>query len=240
MNKSIIKGVTDKLIFKLYHNKFLEKIFHTREALLKKDIKDCKSVLDLGCGSESPIKYCKNVEYSVGVEAFKPDLEKSKLLRIHSKYINENILNIDFEEDSFDAVMIMDVIEHLNKEDAIKMIKRADKWARKKIIITTPNGFYPAYGDHKNILQTHLSGFGCKELQNLGFTVYGINGLKILWVDEVNRDQQITIKDGFKIKPYIFGVSLIGLSQLFTYFLPNYAFTFYAVKNKDNYAKRPD
>ena len=235
MNKSIIESKMDKLIFNLYHNKFLEKIIHTREALLRRDIKYCKSVLDLGCGSESPLKIVKtkNIEYSVGVEAFEPDLEKSKSLKIHSEYINENIININFEENSFDAVMIMDVIEHLNKEDAIKIIEKANKWARKKVIITTPNGFYPAYGDHENILQTHLSGFDCKELQNLGFKVYGINGLKILWGDEVNRREQNAIKDGIKIKPYILGVSLIALSQLFTYFLPNYAFTLYSVKNKN-------
>ena len=234
MNKSIIKSKIDKLIFKLYHNKFLEKIIHTREALLRRDIKYCKSVLDLGCGSESPLKIVKtkNIEYSVGVEAFEPDLEKSKSLKIHSEYINENIININFEENSFDAVMIMDVIEHLSKEDAIKIIERANKWARKKVIITTPNGFYPAYGDHENILQTHLSGFDCKELQNLGFKVYGINGLKILWADEVNRREQILIKDGIKIRPYVLGVFLVALSQLFTYFLPNYAFTLYSIKNK--------
>ena len=80
----------DKLYSALYHNKFLEKIFHTTVYNLKRDLKDCKSVLDLGCGKDSPLQYCKSIKYSVGVEAFKPSLEASK----SKKYIQSILMKI--------------------------------------------------------------------------------------------------------------------------------------------------
>ncbi|MHB1679008.1 MAG: class I SAM-dependent methyltransferase [bacterium] len=219
----------DKLYSALYHNKFLEKIFHTTVYNLKRDLKDCKYVLDLGCGKDSPIQYCKSIEYSVGVEAFKPSLETSKSKKIHSKYINENILNVDFEENSFDAVIMIEVIEHLNKNDAINLVEKANKWAKKIVIITTPNGYLPQNEYDVHVLQNHLCGFNVKELKSLGFKVCGSAGLKILYSEQKNKnnDEIVRIR-----KPVVFWTIVASVSRLFTYYLPNYAFELYGVRNK--------
>ena len=66
------------LVSSIYHNKLLETIFPTLVYVLKQVLKDCQSVLDLGCGPDSPLQYCTNVQNSVGVEAFQPYLEESK------------------------------------------------------------------------------------------------------------------------------------------------------------------
>ena len=66
------------LVSSIYHNKLLETIFPTLVYVLKQELKDCQSVLDLGCGPDSPLQYCTNVQHSVGVEAFQPYLEESK------------------------------------------------------------------------------------------------------------------------------------------------------------------
>ncbi|MHB1663652.1 MAG: class I SAM-dependent methyltransferase [bacterium] len=221
--------LSDKLYSALYHNKLLEKIFHTTVYSLKRDLKDCKSVLDLGCGKDSPLQYCKLIKYSVGVEAFKPSLKASKSKRIHSKYINENILNVDFEENSFDAVIMIEIIEHLNKEDAINLINRANKWAKKRVIITTPNGYLPQNEYDSNVLQNHLCGFDVKELKSLGFKVYGSAGLKILYSEQKNKNNNEII---WIRKPIVFWTIIAGVSRLFTYYLPNYAFELYGMRNK--------
>ncbi len=226
--KNAIEKLLHRLYSFLYHNNILEKIFHTTVYNLKRDLKNCKTVLDLGCGKNSPIQYCKSIEYSMGVEAFNPSLETSKSRKIHSEYINENILNIDFEEDSFDAVMMIEVIEHLGKDDALNLIEKANKWANKKIIITTPNGFLPQLEYDSNPLQNHICGFDAKELNKLGFTVYGSAGLKILYNGQKNKKNEIV----WIRKPVFFWTILAGISRLFTYYLPNYAFELYAIKNK--------
>ena len=66
------------LVSSIYHNKLFETIFPTHVYVLKQELKDCQSVLDLGCGPDFPLQYCTNVQHSVGVEAFQPYLEESK------------------------------------------------------------------------------------------------------------------------------------------------------------------
>jgi hypothetical protein len=85
-------------------------LFHTVTYSLQQELKDCESVLDLGCGPDSPVKLCPNIKYSVGVETYKPYLTKSKKNKIHSKYVEKNIFDVDFKEKSFDAVILIEVI----------------------------------------------------------------------------------------------------------------------------------
>ena len=126
-----------------YHNKLFESIFPTNVYVLKKELKDCQSVLDLGCGPDSPLKYCNNIKHSIGVEAFQPYLDVSQRKGIHTEYINKNIGELEFEENSFDAVILMEVIEHMEENAGLEVLKKIEFWARKKVIISTPNGFFP-------------------------------------------------------------------------------------------------
>ena len=66
------------LISSIYHNKLFETIFPTHVYVLKKELKDCQLVLDLGCGPDSPLQYCTNIKHSIGVEAFQPYLDVSQ------------------------------------------------------------------------------------------------------------------------------------------------------------------
>ena len=66
------------LVSSIYHNKIFETIFPTHVYVLKKELKDCQSVLDLGCGPDSPLQYCTNIKHSIGVEAFQPYLDVSQ------------------------------------------------------------------------------------------------------------------------------------------------------------------
>ena len=218
-----------KLIGIIYRNNLIEKIVHTLPYNLKKGLKDCSSVLDLGCGPSSPIQYCKNIKHSVGVEIYKPSLQKSMEAQIHSIYINKNIQDLsleDFEENSFDAVILIEAIEHLPKEDALVIIEKACKWAKKRVILTTPNGFYGGFDDKylanfesdNNINNVHVSGFQYSELKKLGFDIYGGTGLKIFY-------------NQLRFEPFILWKIIAGFSQVFAYYMPNYAFEFFAVLN---------
>lgn len=117
---------------KIYYHPLVAKIFHTLVFCLKKELSDCTSVLDLGCGPDSPLQYCKNIKYSVGVEAFKPYLTQSKKKGLHTEYRLEEIKDVDFPDKSFDAVIMIEVLEHLPKQLGEKILEKAEKWARKK------------------------------------------------------------------------------------------------------------
>jgi len=169
----VIKKITR--IFKLLYRK----IFPGLVEYLRKELSDCTTALDLGCGCNSPIQYC-NVLFSIGVELFDAYLEESKKKSIHNQYIKADITKIEFKPKSFDAILCLEVLEHLTKEEGYELIKRMKKWAKKKIIITTPNGYLWQDDYDKNPLQEHRSGWSVKELEKLGFKVYGINGWKKL------------------------------------------------------------
>ena len=125
-----------KLINHLHQSQKIGYFIRTLDFCLQKELKDCRTVLDLGCGPSSPIKSCKNVSYSVGVEPFLPYLRLSKKKGIHTKYIAKKIEDLDFPRKSFDAVIMIEVLEHLPKNIGLEILKKASVWAKKKVIIS--------------------------------------------------------------------------------------------------------
>lgn len=227
------KKIADKtkiLIDTLYNSNFFYRIFHTVVYCLKRELKDCRTVLDLGCGPSSPLQYSKNIEYSVGVETFAPYLEESKKRRIHNEYIEKRIEEVDFPEKSFDAVILIEVLEHLSEKMGYEILKKAEKWARKKIIISTPNGFLPQRSRDNNPFQKHLSGWDIETMSSLGFKCRGLAGFKFL-----RQEAPLVIEEGdfmasIKKKPRFFWFIAATLSQLFTYRFPKSAFELFCVK----------
>jgi len=189
---------------------------------LRKELKNCKTALDLGCGDYSPIQNV-TLSYSVGVDAFKPSLKESKRRGIHYEYVLADVREIEFKDKSFDAVLALDLIEHLTKEDGIKLIEKMERWARKKVIIFTPNGFLCQRGN-SNPFQTHRSGWNCNELKGLGFRVYGMNGWKKL------RGYGA----GLRYRPKIVWQIISDLTQKITHHHPEWAFQLLAVKDMES------
>ena len=155
---------------------------------VEKHLKGCQSILDVGCGNNSPISFLEEKYTTVGVDAYKPAIEDSKKRKIHDAYILGDIkkLNSLVKKKSFDAVLALDVIEHLKKDDGYKLLDNMEKVARKRVILVTPNGFIPQYNKN-NKLQAHLSGWTVKDFINKGYEVEGIYGTKfcnILRTDE--------------------------------------------------------
>ena len=223
------------LISSIYHNKLFESIFPTNVYILKKELKDCHSVLDLGCGPDSPIQYCNNIKHSIGVEAFQPYLDVSQKNGIHTEYINKKIGELEFEENSFDAVILMEVIEHMEETEGLEVLKKIETWARKKVIISTPNGFFPQKIIDNNPMQVHLSGWDTKKMESLGFSkILGLAGLKYLRdeIDHSSMDSELFIS--MKYKPKFFWFIIATLSQIFTYHFPKFAFGLFCVKTKGN------
>ena len=195
------------------------KLFPNWKEYLKKETAGCDKALDLGCGENSPIQYC-NIPFSIGVEEFEPYLKESKKRGIHNKYIKADILKIEFKPKSFDAVIALDVIEHLKKEEGYELLKKMEKWAKKKVIVFTPNGYIWQDNYDDNPLQGHKSGWKVEELEKLGFKVFGMNGQKKLK----------GYRGSVKYKPTFLWTRISDLTQKITYHFPNLAFQLFAVK----------
>lgn len=224
--------VVKKIIDKIYHNRFFSWLFPTTIYCLRKNLRDCESVLDLGCGPSSPLQYCKNIKYSIGVEAFRPYLEESKKRKIHSEYVEQKIETIDFPENSFDAVILIEVLEHLPKKDGYDILEKAGKWARKKVVVTTPNGYIEQKALDGNPMQKHLSGWNLKKMEGLRFHCRGLAGLKFLRREVPDNLTEDDLTAAIKYRPKLFWFAIATLSQLLTYYIPNLAFELFCVKKK--------
>ena len=217
----------EQLLKKIYKNTF-KKIFpsggEVLEAFLIKELKDCSRVIDLGCGQYSPLgrirdKLNPNL-YSVGVDDFDPYLETSKKQGIHSEYIKSNIFNITFPDNSFDCALLLDVIEHFEKEDFLKFLPQLEKIA-KKIIILTPNGFVNQDTYDGNEYQIHKSGWTVEDMEKLGFTCYGVSGLKTL------RGEYAVSR----IKPLVLGNMICNMTEPLVYNNPRKAYHLICLKH---------
>ncbi len=147
---------------------------------MRKELAECRSCLDIGCGAGSPARHL-HFEYSVGVEGYPPALEEAKKHRTHNDFRLASAAELDkhFSANQFDCCVALDLIEHLTKKDALKLLRDMERIAAKKILLFTPNG-YLLQQSHDGDLQEHLSGWSAEEMQSLGFKVIGMHGHKFL------------------------------------------------------------
>lgn len=133
------------------------------------------SVLDVGCGLALKSQFI-TAQIRVGLDAWRPYLEKIDAT-VPYVTINADAMKIDelFLPNSFDLVLILDLIEHLEKPEAIELIRKAEVLARKGVVLETPKGFLAQNidilgmgGDH---FQTHRCGFETEELREMGYDV---------------------------------------------------------------------
>lgn len=125
----------------LLENKKIKIGFH-RAKLLKKYVlnKKCKSVLEIGSGvgliGSYIRKHSDKINY-LGIEIDKEAFDKSQLLKLNT--INGDFNLMDKIEETFDVIMLWEVLEHL--QDLDLFIKLAHKRLNHggKIILSVPN-----------------------------------------------------------------------------------------------------
>ena len=141
----------------------------------KKEVFNVNTLVDIGCGI-MPALYIK-AKFHICVEPFKDyakELQNQVSNNISFKDRNWIILNTDFKnflsmipDYSVDSIIMVDVIEHIQKNEVLELIKLIHKKVLKQIIIITPLGFMPqehengvdAWGMQGGDFQKHLSGW---------------------------------------------------------------------------------
>ena len=130
--------------------------------------KDCLSLLDVGCG-EGTLKSVECLR-SVGVDVELLSLTKAKGKGNYSDCIRGDVRALPFKAKSFDIVLCVEVIEHLEKIEGVDFIKQLEEVAAKQLIITTPWGYTePWKGIYNDSARTHVSGWLPTEFRQLGY-----------------------------------------------------------------------
>jgi hypothetical protein len=146
-----------------------EEFFYNNINEIRRSIKDCSSFLDLGCGNNSPyLKYLhKSSHRAVAVDLY------ANIQSGYQKIIRSDVLDCIkcMPDKSFDVVLAFDIVEHLNEPDSWLLIREMERVAIKRVVIVTPNGFWPGMIDGPGM--THLSGITSQEFQNAGYATWG-------------------------------------------------------------------
>jgi SAM-dependent methyltransferase len=158
--------------------------FHDYADDLEREIVgSCRTVLDVGCGANSPLRpFSARLGYTVGVDSHAPSIERSRAKGIHREYRLMDVRDVHavFGDASFDGVLLSDVIEHLPASEGLDLLRHAERIARRKVVVFTPNGFLPQDEFDGNLRQEHLSGWTTRRMRDLGYRVTGINGWRPL------------------------------------------------------------
>lgn len=189
---------------------------------LKRDLADCCRILELGCGSNSPIVQIGYGKRTVGVDVWQPyiDAHNRKFSYIECK--QADILDMALPEKAYDAVVMLDVLEHLPREkvDATRLFNKLERCARKKVVLFTPNGFIENDEVDGDPYQAHVSAWEPGDYWERGYKVVGATGLRHLF-------GKASLP---KYHPYSI-CSIIGmLSKPIVYHKPEWAWHSYAVK----------
>jgi len=207
----------DRLVFRYFYQQYWK--------TLEREINSCQTLLDLGCGTDSPILNFKHkLKYTLGVDIFEPSLKQSKKKLIHSDYLQFDVLNIDnaIKNKSFDWVLASDLLEHLSKNDGRRFLSAIEQIAKRKIIVFTPNGFITQLTYDGNKYQTHLSGWDFEQMKKLGYRVIGNCRNGFFGV----KDERAEVV----WRPRILWGKISLLSQVLTKKNPEYAFQLLCVK----------
>jgi len=133
-SSNLNKYSTKNPLKKFFINKFINEL--KKEILILNDV---KSILDVGCGEGFLLNEISNITEAklVGI-----DNSLSALSYAGEKYRNiefkkADILNLPYDDNSFDVLLALEILEHLKNPDlALKELRRVTK---KYCIISVPD-----------------------------------------------------------------------------------------------------
>ena len=138
---------------------------------------DGYNILDCGFGYGEwgfMIRTRKNgTPHIIGVDIFKPYCEKQKNLRIYDEIHCIDVLEIDkYLKTNYHIIIVSELVEHVKKNDGLKLIEMLEKICTNLLIITTPQG--PTYHNKHvdgNKHNTHISEWKDIDFKKMGFSI---------------------------------------------------------------------
>lgn len=133
------------------------------------------TMLDVGTGLMDSLDLfpCR---VKLGLDAHRPYLEHRR--KRDAVPINADALRLGelFVQGAVDLVTLVDVVEHFEEGVAREVLRQAEAVARRRVVLTTPRGFFPqdgydAFGLGGEELQRHKSAWDVEDLTELGYRV---------------------------------------------------------------------
>lgn len=141
------------------------------------------TVLDVGCGNyTSPISsqmrklpFAKLISVDVHAPVIIEIMRKKHILDFkcaeHTVSVFDGTDLALYEREPIDVIIFLDVIEHINKQAGVAVLKKAMEEAKKRVLIWIPLEECPQGELDNNPHQKHVSSWTKDELEELGFEV---------------------------------------------------------------------
>ncbi|UCG89592.1 MAG: class I SAM-dependent methyltransferase [Candidatus Heimdallarchaeota archaeon] len=113
----------------------------------------------------------RGTPFIVGLDLHESYVLLHSTLGLYDKVYNCSVIDIPYAENFFDIVLALELIEHLSKEDGLKMLNEVERVSRGQVIITTPHGFTATRERGGNPHMEHISGWHPKDFTDRGYSV---------------------------------------------------------------------
>ena len=122
------------------------------------------------------------------MDAFPEAIEASRKRGSHDELIELNVRRLGerFSPRTFDAVVAVDLLEHLERSEGLELLTEMERIARQRTVVFTPNGYVEQGARGANPFQVHRSGWSASDLGSLGYRVTGVHGLRLLRGEEAS------------------------------------------------------
>ncbi len=188
--------------------------------------KKTRTLLDVGCGKGEPAQFLNRhgLYRFTGFDAFEPYLRQCRGEKIHDAYIQGDVRHLPFADNSFDTVMCLEVLEHLEKSDGDLLLRELERVASRQVILSTPVGIYEQAEFDGNPHQEHKYIWQPQQMKELGYSIRGIGLRNISGHAGVHSPHSVPVQVMINI--------LWVLSSPFSYFYPRLAGDMVCVKWK--------
>ena len=134
-----------------------------------------QSILDVGCGKGATITAInKSGKFkATGLDIFEPSLKEAMRRKVYQNLVMGEVEHLPFKDKSFDIVICMEVLEHLEKGDGERLLIELERVTRRQVLLTTPVGKYEQHASEGNIHWEHKYIWSPSELKAKGYSVKG-------------------------------------------------------------------
>ena len=165
---------------------------------LTERLEDGMSVLDVGCGAGVPIAQTLSRRFQVTGVDISPEMAELARRNVpEAEFVCGDVMSVDFEDGSFDAVVAFYSIFHLPREEHEGLFRKVLRWLR-------PGGYFlctlsqrdePAYTEDDFFGVTMFwSNYGLERslntLRDVGFEVIEVGPISAGWEDEAEAARE--------------------------------------------------
>ncbi len=151
-----------------------------KRSLIAKYLKGLKytdKILDVGCGTGENLIYFSMTSEMYGIDNSKDAIEYCKTRKLKNIFL-KSLYDTGFKTQTFDAVFMLDVLEHVSEHKALREVKRILK-TNGKIYLTVPA--YKALWSRWDVVHGHKRRYTITDLRNV-LEKEGFNVKKITYV----------------------------------------------------------